>query len=653
MRDDALDEPREKFLVTLSDASAPAGVTIDPDGVSATGWIDDNDDAPAAKVANAPNVTEGSSSGTQSAFTVTLSRRSGREASVNYATSDGSAKAGEDYVGKSDVLKIPAGELSGTIPIDVIGDAEAEGTESFTLALFARDETATIGEPQDASATIIDDDARPKLSIEDARVKEGNSGTSEVEFKLRLSGKAAQRIVVRAITEDGSAVSPADYQQKVGTVTFEPGDVERVLTVLANGDTVVEPNETFFVNVEAGIGVDVVDGRASGTIVNDDEKDDDAGGGPVEKSRLLSVADASADEPTTGQAVLRFAVTLAPASTREVTVKWATSDGTATAGSDYVAAGGTLSFAPGETTQSVSVMLLADDGGESNETFFVNLAGEMGAAVADRQGMGTIVDRNAPPSLSISDTLARESEGATFTVELMGAALRPVSVTFSTSDGTAREGIDYLGRRATLTFAPGEKTKTVAVTVLDDALVESAETFSVNLGDPVNAVITKSRGVATIEMSDQPAPTVVRPAAAGGLPLPLPVKNPTKKEKILLPRMVLGPLTVTVNAHGVARMIIACKQASPVTCSGRVLLETAAKPKVDLGAKSFSVKRGKKAYIPLKLGKPALRLLEQRDNLRVRVIVFVKVGKEWWRVLPGVITVQSQSAATRSSSNQP
>lgn len=96
VRDDALDEPREKFLVTLSDASAPAGVTIDPDGVSATGWIDDNDDAPAAKVANAPNVTEGSSSGTQSAFTVTLSRRSGREASVNYATSDGSAKAGEE-----------------------------------------------------------------------------------------------------------------------------------------------------------------------------------------------------------------------------------------------------------------------------------------------------------------------------------------------------------------------------------------------------------------------------------------------------------------------------------------------------------------------------------------------------------------------------
>ena len=650
VRDDSLDEPRERFVVTLSEASGAAGVTIDPDGTSATGWIGDNDDPPAANVANAPNVIEGNSSGTQSVFTVTLSRRSGREVSVNYATSDGSAKTGEDYIGQSGVLKIPAGELSGTIPIDVIGDAKLEGTESFTLALFARDETATIGEPQDASATIIDDDARPRLSIADALVKEGNAGKTEVEFKLRLSGTAAHRIVVRAATKDGSAVSPADYQYKAGTVAFEPGDVEKVLTILVNGDTVVEPNETFFVNVEAGGGTDVVDGSASGTIVNDDEEDD---GGQVDKRGMLSIADASADEPTTGHATLEFTVTLAPASAGGVTLKWATSDGTATAGSDYVAVSGPLSFAPGETTKRVSVTLLADDGEESSETFFVNLAGETGAAVADRQGMGTIVERGARPSLSISDTLARESEGATFTVELTGTALLPVSVTFSTSDGTAREGLDYLGRRATLTFAPGEKTKTVAVTVLDDALVESAETFSVNLGDPVNAVITKSRGVATI----QPPPSVARPSAvAGRVPLPVkkPAADPTEKAKSLLPRMVLGPLTVTVNARGVVRMIVECKQVSPVTCSGRVALETAAKPKVHLGVKSFSVKKGRKASMPLKLGKPALRLLGQRGSLRARVIVFVKVGTTMVRFLPGVITVQSQrAAATQSSSNRP
>lgn len=544
VKDDALDEPREKFLVTLSDASAPGGATIDPDGARAAGWIDDNDNPPAAKVANARDVTEGNSGGTQSVFTITLSQRSGRDVRVNYATSDGTAKAVEDYADKSGVLKIPAGELTGTIPIEVIGDAKPEARESFTLALSARDETATIGEPHEASATIVDDD-----------------------------------------------------------------------------------------------------------------EDDDKGSGPVEKS-AISISDASADEPTTGEAPLRFTVTVTPASTRSVTVKWTTSDGTATAGSDYVAAGGTLSFVPGQTTKSVSVTLLGDDGAENNETFFVNLAGESGAAVADGQGMGTIVDKNAPPSLSISDTLARESEGATFTVELRGTAPRPVSVTFSTSDGTASEGLDYLGRRATLTFAPGEKTKTVAVTVLDDALPEPAEIFSVNLGDPVNAVITKSRGVATIERNDQAAPTVVRAAAAGGF-LPVPVTQPAaktpKKAKTPLPRMILGPLTVTVNSRGVARMIVTCKQVSPVTCSGRIALETAAKPKVALGMKPFSVKKGKKAYVPLKLSKPALRLLEQHRNLRARVIVFVRIGRTLLRFLPGVITVQSQTAAatTRPSSNQP
>ncbi len=109
--------------------------------------------------------------------------------------------------------------------------------------------------------------------------------------------------------------------------------------------------------------------------------------------------------------------------------------------------------------------------------------------------------------------VARESEGASFTVELTKAASSRVSVTVSTSDGTAREGLDYLARTATIEFAPGERTKTIAVTVLDDELAEPAETFSVGLGNPVNAVISKSRGTGTIESSDQAAPGVARPAA--------------------------------------------------------------------------------------------------------------------------------------------
>ena len=546
--DDALDETREKFVATLSSASAPAGITIDPENNTATGWIDDNDAPPAAKIDDAADVPEGNSSGAKAQFTINLSKKSGRDVRVEYATRNGSAKAGEDYAAKEGVLRIPEGELSGTVTIDVTGDKAAEGNETFVLALSPHDATATIGEPGVGTVKIVDDDAKPEEPL--------------------------------------------------------------------NG--------------------------------------------------LLSVADASAAEPVTGSATMTFTVTLAPALKRVVTLEWATGDGTAKAGSDYTAASGTLSFAPGETTKKVSVTLLQDDGPEDNETFFVNLSGTAGAGLADAQGMGTIVDRNAPPSLSISDTLCQEGDGATFAVELTGTAAVPVTVTFSTSDGTAREGLDYLGRRATLTFQPGETRKTISVTVVDDAQAEGAETFSVTLGNPVNGVITKSRGVATIEASDRAQSGAG--ASTGALtPLPVPVTSPptksgkakpgkaTKTTKTLLPRMVLGPRAVTVDERGVARMIVACKQVSPVTCSGRIALETAAKPKVELGAKSFAVKKGKRASVPIKLRKQALELVEERGTVRVRVIVFVRIGKVMRRFLPGVITVQSRGgvAQTASSASQP
>ena len=173
---------------------------------------------------------------------------------------------------------------------------------------------------------------------------------------------------------------------------------------------------------------------------------------------------------------MTFRVTLAPAVTRPVTVNWATADGTATAAKDYAAGSGTLSFAAGETAKTLPITLLADELAESNETFVVNLSGAVGATVADAQALGTIVEKivekDAPPAVSISDVVAREGQGATFTVELTKAASSRVTATVTTSDGSAREGLDYLGRRATIEFAPGEKTKAIAVTVLDDGLTD-------------------------------------------------------------------------------------------------------------------------------------------------------------------------------------
>src|SRR5262249_55201826 len=147
-----------------------------------------------------------------------------------------------------------------------------------------------------------------------------------------------------------------------------------------------------------------------------------------------------------GSTAATFTVTLSTTSDRTVTVNYATADGTATAGSDYTAASGSLSFAPGQTSKTVSVNVLGDTVTEANETFAVNLSGATNARIARGTGTGTILDDDAPPTLSINDLTVTEGDSsyavAYFTVTLSRASTQTVTVSFATADGTAN-GTDY------------------------------------------------------------------------------------------------------------------------------------------------------------------------------------------------------------------
>ena len=376
-------------------------------------------------------------------------------------------------------------------------------------------------------------------------------------------------------------------------------------------------------------------GRPTGTIKNDDN------------NSKLSINDATADEPGT----MKFTVTLAPASGRDVKVNWGTADGTATAPGDYTSGSGQLTFAPGETTKTIDIAVAGDTTNEENETLKVNLSNPIGVPLAnlvDEVGDGTIVDKNAPPSLSISDTTTREGVGADFVVTLAGTTLRTVTVRFNTADGTAQAGSDYSARVGSLTFAPGEKTKTITVTVLDDAAAESVEEFSVVLGDPVNATITKARGVATIEASDRSLdpPTIVTPGTTP--PTGTPQNQPNTTTKQLVPRMILGPRTVMVGVNGLAKMQVNCQKVSPIVCAGTVELQRAAKPLLKLGKKTFSVKKGTNAFASIKLSARTLSILRKSKTMRVKVIVLVKTNTKTIKATPGTITLKATTALIKS-----
>ena len=260
--------------------------------------------------------------------------------------------------------------------------------------------------------TINNDDAQPTISINDVSVTEGNAGTTSAGFTVSLSNPSSQTITVNYATADNTATAGSDYVTASGTVTFTPGQLTQPISVTVNGDTTFEPNETFNVNLSGATNATIADNQGVGTITNDDAQP------------TISINDVSVTEGNSGTSVAGFTVSLSNASSQTITVNYATANNTATAGSDYVTSCGTLTFTPGQTTQPISVTVNGDTTFEPNESFNVNLTGATNATIADNQGVGTITNDDAQPTISINDVTVTEGNSghtapAGFTVSLV------------------------------------------------------------------------------------------------------------------------------------------------------------------------------------------------------------------------------------------
>ena len=343
---------------------------------------------------NDVNITEGNSGTQVATFTVT---RSGGTAAfnVNYATADGTATAGSDYVAQpTSTLSFAAGDLTKTISVTINGDATVEPNETFSVNLSGATNGGTITKSQ-GTGTIVNDDAAAgvgNISINDVNITEGNSGTQVATFTVTRSGGTAA-FNVNYATADGTATAGSDYvAQPTSTLSFAAGDLTKTVSVTINGDTTVEPDETFSVNLSGATnGGTITKSQGTGTIVNDDAA---AGVGSI------SINDVSITEGNSGTKVATF--TVSHTGSAAFSVDYATANSTAGAGTsgtaDYVATSGTLNFAAGTSTQTVSVTIRGDTTYEPNETFFVNLTGATnGGTILDGQGLGTIVNDDTAP----------------------------------------------------------------------------------------------------------------------------------------------------------------------------------------------------------------------------------------------------------------
>ncbi|QDU51944.1 choice-of-anchor Q domain-containing protein [Gimesia panareensis] len=327
---------------------------------------------------------ETNSGTTEFEFVVSLSNANVDEVSVDFETSNGTAVAGIDYAFTTGRVTFSAGETTQVVRVLVNGDTDVEDHETFFVNLFNAN-GAAIADDQ-GLGTILNDEA--SISIDDVSEMEGPVGLStNFTFTVSLATPVAGVVTVDLQTADGSAtLADLDYDQlPLQTITFNPGETEKTVTVVVNGDTAIEADETFSVELSnASSNATIADATGIGTIENDDYA-------------LLSISDVTLTENYGGGATtaFTFTVSLSQAAGAPVTVNASTADGTATVGDgDYVSFTNVpINFSATETSKTITVTV-NNDGvpNEGNETFYVNLSGAVNANIADGEGLGTIVE---------------------------------------------------------------------------------------------------------------------------------------------------------------------------------------------------------------------------------------------------------------------
>ncbi|MGG6266473.1 Calx-beta domain-containing protein [Leptolyngbya sp. AN03gr2] len=496
-------EPEESFLVRLSD---PINAKLSNTEVRGTIVNDDGVVIPTIQIEDVV-ASEGSADQTYT-FKVRLSQATTNTVTVQYRTDDGSATTTDnDYVGITtpQTLTFNPGEIEKEISIVVRGDTKFEQNEFFFVDLV-NPTNANLSTVSRGRGVISNDDATPTISIGTVAVAEGNDGFVNATFTVSLSNSSDQTIEVNYATEDGTArTDDNDYEQASSKLTFLPGTTSQTITVRVRGDRKFESDEFFTVRLSSPVNAALFNApnQGVGTIQSDDFRPTIS----IDDTALLPVV-----EGNSGNTPARFAVRLSNPSNETVTVKYVTRNITAN-DSDYTAVTtpATLTFAPGQTEQFIELQVIGDTRFEPDETFSIELSEATNAQIATGRTVATIRNDDPIPQLSIAAVPTSKSEGNegttpfTFEVSLSDASFVPITVSYTTVDGTATTANkDYLQATDTLTFAPGETKKTITINVLGDTEFEGNETFQIRLNNPNNATIQTALATATIVEDDTP-----------------------------------------------------------------------------------------------------------------------------------------------------
>lgn len=499
LTNDGLAEGDELFTLRLTNALG--GTLADATGQALIGR-NDNISALAPRLHAEPlMVGEGDR---YASFLVQLDHPSESEVRVSVQTTQGSARYDNtsDFAYYAERLVFAPGETTRQVNVPLVNDSAIEGSEYFWLELYSPD-NAELAQRL-VAARVIDDDGlttTPVLMIGDVAVDEGGQRAT---FQVWLSRPAASLVTVDYETQDGSARAGLDFLATRGSLQFAPGEMVRSVTVPLLDDTLAETDELFTLLLSGAVNATLADASAMALI----GRSDGTLGGGAEALPRLSVRPLVLGEAA---GFATFVVQLDAPSTAPVRVSVQTGPGSASyeAEADFAYINQTLVFAPGETTQQLQVPITNDGTAERAETFWLTLYDAVGAQITQRYVPALVIDddaTSASPAISVGDAVVDEAEGvAYFSVTLSRPYPKALAVPYTTVDDSALAGLDYLGSSGTLVFGAGEVQMTLAVSLLDDALAEGAERFSLRItAAPAGATIADGIGSALIGAGDGP-----------------------------------------------------------------------------------------------------------------------------------------------------
>ncbi|MEK7465232.1 MAG: Calx-beta domain-containing protein [Patescibacteria group bacterium] len=456
---------------------------------------------PVLSIGNASQ-NEGNSGTSTMSFTVSLTDASAQTITVDYTTADGTATAGSDYTAATGTLTFSPGQTSKTVSITIFGDTIYEGNETFTVTLSNASPTSTPISTAIGTGTILNDETISTIQFNGVNISNSETTTS-YSIPLVLSPASGSTVTVSYATS-GTAVPTTDYTLTTASpVSISAGATTSSINLTIVDDSLYSGDRTLALTLSSpSSNAQLGASTTFSYTIQDDETMPQA-----------TISSASTTEGNSGTTTLTFPVILSGGSRSTTTVAYATANGTATAGSDYTAATGTLTFSPGQTSQSINVTIIGDIHYESDETFAVTLSSPSGITIAQGTATGTIVNDDSQPSLAINDVVATTEGNSgtsqmTFTVTLSGTTSGTTTVAFTTVDGTATvANNDYTANSGTLTFSSGQTTKTIDVTIAGDTTYEADEVFNVVLSNPSGAVLGDDTGLGTIT-NDDTAPTI-------------------------------------------------------------------------------------------------------------------------------------------------